>query len=135
MLVLGSAALLFGAVGCRSVSDSPCSNEDGALDSTSFVFVSSPRSGERVSNGFKVTGCARSFESNVIWRLSGRDGVTLAAGTTRGGGVDGPRKYSFTVSFTVSERQIGHLEVFESDPSEGEGFAPTQNLIPLVLGP
>jgi hypothetical protein len=44
---------------------SACRNEDGALSATAFVFVEAPRSGERVSSGFRVAGCSSTFEGNV----------------------------------------------------------------------
>jgi Immunoglobulin-like domain of bacterial spore germination len=113
-----------------------CSNADGALTNESFIFVTSPRSGERVSSGFTARGCSRTFESNVPWRLVDETGTELASGSTLGGGVDGPGPFSFTVAFTVASRQIGHLEVNEDDPSGGEGpRKPTRNVIPLVLRP
>lgn len=110
-----------------------CSNEDGALDDASFIFVTAPVSGARVRTGFRVTGCSRTFESNVPWRLLDRDGAELAAGSTMGGGVDGPDHFSFTVDYTIASRQIGHLEVSEEDVSGGEGYPPVRNVIPLVL--
>jgi len=112
-----------------------CSNADGALDDASFIFVKSPQSGERVSSGFTVSGCSRTFESNVVWRLLARDGSELAKGHTSGGGVDGPGPFSFSITYTVAERQIGHLEVYEEDASDGEGHPPGRNVIPLVLQP
>ena len=112
-----------------------CSNSDGALSNASFVIVSRPHSGERVQSGFSVTGCSRTFEGDVQWRLLGRNGATMARGHTNGGGVDGPGSFAFTVIYSVSERQIGHLEVYEEDVSDGEGFPPGRNVIPLVLNP
>lgn len=112
-----------------------CSNADGELTDASFVFVKSPHSGDRVSSGFTVSGCSRTFESTVVWKLKARDGSELAAGHTSGGGVDGFGPFSFAVSFTVAERQIGHLEVYEEDASDGEGHPPGRNVIPLVLQP
>lgn len=112
-----------------------CSNADGALTDASFIFVSEPTSGTRVGSGFVVRGCSRTFESNVPWRLLDRDGQPLATGQTMGGGVDGPGAFSFPVTFSVSARQIGHLEVIADDPSDGEGFPPVRNVVPLVLNP
>jgi len=112
-----------------------CSNADGALTDVAFLFVSSPRSGERVPTGFSVTGCSRTFESRVNWKLKARDGSELASGHAQGGGVDGPGSFSFTVNYSVPSRQIGHLEVFEEDASDGEGAPPPRNVIPLVLKP
>ena len=39
------------------------------------------------------------------------------------------------VPFTVGERQVGQLEVFEEDASGGEGFPPGRTVLPLVLMP
>jgi hypothetical protein len=110
-------------------------NPDGALDDAAFVFVGSPAAGERVSPGFAVRGASRTFESTVNWRLLAADGRELATGHTTGGGVDGPGPFSFEVAYQVTERQIGHLEVFETDASDGEGRPPGRNVIPLVLQP
>ena len=46
-----------------------------------------------------------------------------------------PGDFAFTVPFSVTERQIGHLEVFEEDVSGGEGFPPGRTVVPLVLQP
>jgi hypothetical protein len=120
---------------CRAQQPEVCSNSDGALTDRSFIFVSTPTSGMRVSSGFTVKGCSRTFESNVPWRLLDRDGNQLAAGATMGGGVDGFGAFTFTVNFGVATQQIGHLEVLEDDPSDGEGSPPVRNVIPLVLNP
>ena len=100
-----------------------------------FVFVTSPPSGESVSSGFTVDGCSRTFESTVNWRLLDRSGAEIAAGFTMGGGVDGPGSFSFTVAFSISAEELGHLEVFEVDASGGEGFPPPQDVVPLILEP
>lgn len=112
-----------------------CDNTDGALDDAAFVFVTSPVAGQRVGPGFPVSGCSRTFESNVTWRLLARNGDVLASGHNTGGGIDGSAAFSFTVPFNVGARQIGHLEVYEEDVSDGEGFPPGRNVIPLVLLP
>ena len=112
-----------------------CNINDGALQNAAFVLATAPTAGTRVSSGFAVAGCSRTFESNVQWRLLGRDGAVLADGFTTGGGVDGPGAFGFTVSYAVAERQIGHLEVFEEDVSDGEGFPPGRTVLPLVLQP
>lgn len=112
-----------------------CANADGAFDAAAFVIAVEPKAGARVTSDFGVRGCSRSFESNVQWKLVGRDGAVLASGHTQGGGVDGPGAFSFTVPYDVSEGQIGHLEVFAEDPSDGEGFPPGRTILPLVLSP
>jgi hypothetical protein len=122
--------------GCACMKQRPdvCSNSDGAL-SGAFVFVTEPNSGARVSSGFAVRGCSRTFESTVNWKLRARNGNVLASGFTTGGGVDAPAPFAFNVAYSVSQRQIGHLEVFEEDVSDGAGFPPPRDVIPLVLQP
>jgi hypothetical protein len=124
---------------CRSIcgdGTDVCNNEDGALTDVSFIFVTSPLSGQRVSSGFTARGCSRTFESNVPWRLLDATGVELGRGATLGGGADGPGPFSFSVTYSVPSRQIGHLEVLEDDPSGGESPGkPTRNVIPVVLQP
>ena len=139
--VLG-ASLALGAVSAAAMGSlvegeeaDTCSNEDGAFDDAAFVIATGPKAGERVERGFEVTGCSRSFESNVQWKLLARDGAVLASGNTTGGGVDGPGAFSFTIPYTVTVQQIGHLEVFDEDVSDGEGFPPGRTVIPLVLKP
>lgn len=112
-----------------------CDNDDGAFDEAAFVVATTPEAGERVESGFAVEGCSRTFESNVQWNLVGRDGSVLSSGNTQGGGVDGPGTFSFTVPYTIDAQQIGHLEVFEEDVSDGEGFPPGRTVVPLVLKP
>lgn len=112
-----------------------CENEDGAFDDAAFVIATRPSAGDRVESGFAVEGCSRTFESNVQWRLIGRDGTELAGGNTQGGGVDGPGAFSFTVPYDLDGQEIGHLEVFEEDVSNGEGHPPGRTVLPLVLKP
>lgn len=110
-----------------------CENDDGALDDAAFVIVTSPRAGDRVRSGFGVSGCSRTFESNVQWKLIGADGSELAGGNTQGGGVDGAGTFDFDVTYEVGERQVGHLEVMGEDASDGEGNPPGRTVLPLVL--
>ena len=112
-----------------------CANDDGAYDDAAFVVTTSPQAGARVQSGLVVRGCSRSFESSVEWKLISRDGSVLASGSTHGGGVDGPGAFSFTVAYSVDARQIGHLEVYEEDVSDGEGFPRGRTVLPLVLKP
>jgi len=112
-----------------------CNNDDGAFNDAAFVIAKTPRAGERVVTGFDVAGCSRTFESNVQWKLIGRDGSVLASGNTQGGGVDGPAAFAFTVPYNVEAMEIAHLEVFAEDPSDGEGNPPGRTVVPLVLKP
>jgi hypothetical protein len=99
------------------------------------VIAEAPLAGARVASGFAVSGCSRTFESTVNWRLLARDGRVLNQGFATGGGVDGFAPFGFTVPFRVAARQIGHLEVFELDASDGEGHPPGRTVLPLVLEP
>jgi hypothetical protein len=134
----GLAAVSILLAGCASLPTggaTGCDNADGALDDAAFVIATAPPAGARVSSGFGVSGCSRTFESTVLWRLTARDGSLLGQGTATGGGVDGPGPFSFAVPFSVAERQVGQLEVFEEDVSGGEGFPPGRTVLPLVLLP
>jgi hypothetical protein len=129
-----AAALLAGCGGDGNHSaSSVCANGDGALDKVAFVFVQSPRSGERVLSDFRVTGCSNTFEANLSWRLRGRNGRTLASGLTQGGSLS-PGPFAFTVRYPIGERQLGQLEVYEPRVTD-EGFPPVKNVLPLVLEP
>ena len=112
-----------------------CDNGDGAFNEAAFVIATEPEAGQRVTTGFDVEGCSRTFESNVQWKLVGADGSELASGNTQGGGVDGPGAFSFTIPYNVNAQQIGHLEVFAEDVSDGEGNPPGRTVVPLVLKP
>lgn len=127
----------FAIVGCATVpgNSDVCADADGALSKSAFVIATAPRPGERVQSGFQVTGCSRTFESTVVWKLLSKKGNVLASGHTTGGGTDGPGPFAFSVAYNVTERQIGHLEVYEEDASDGEGYPPGRNVIPLVLQP
>jgi hypothetical protein len=123
--------------GCDRPKAAPdvCANADGALTNASFVFVTAPHSGDRVTSGFAVRGCSRTFEANVPWRLLDAAGKSIARGATTGGG-DGPGPFNLTVGYSVAKRQIGHLEIGDEDVSDGEAtIKPVQNVIPLVLLP
>lgn len=111
-----------------------CDNEDGGLDGA-VVFVTSPLSGSRVSSGFAVEGCSRTFEGTVNWALYDRTGAPLADGFTSGGGSDGPASFWFEVTYSLSALEVGRLDVFAPDPSGGEGFPPPRDVVPLVLLP
>lgn len=132
---LATAVLLAGCATGPEPATGACANPDGALGDAAFVIAEKPLAGARVASGFAVSGCSRTFESTVSWRLLARDGRVLNRGFATGGGVDGFAPFGFTVPFSVAERQIGHLEVFEVDASDGEGHPPGRTVLPLVLEP
>ena len=124
--------LLLAACGGDGEAD-VCANADGALSRASFIFVETPRSGERVSSVFRVSGCSSTFEASVNWRLRGRDGKALASGVTQGGSTE-PGSFGFTVEYSSTARQVGELEVYEPRITT-EGFPPSKDVVPLVLEP
>jgi hypothetical protein len=103
------------------------------LSGVGFIFVDDPRSGDRVSSGFRVSGCSSTFEASVNWRLRGRDGRQLASGVTQGGSLE-PSAFNLTVEYSIVARQIGALEVYEPRVTT-EGFPPSRDMVPLVLEP
>jgi hypothetical protein len=133
MLTVAAVAAALGCGGGSRNESAVCANGDGALDRTAFVFVDAPRSGERVLNGFRVSGCSSTFEANVNWRLRARDGQVLASGFTKGGS-DQSGPFAFTVDYPIGARQVAHLEVYEPHVT-AEGFPPVKNVVPLVLEP
>ena len=115
------------------ISDADAFACDESLPDAALVVVTSPAGGEGVANGFTVRGCSRTFESNVQWRLLDRAGEVLASGFAMGGGVDGPAPFVFAVAYEAAERQLAHLEVFEEEVSESEGFPRPRAVVPLVI--
>ena len=133
LLALGVSIGLAGCVSKIEPSSGECWNEDGALDNAGFVIVENLSPGNRVSPGFIVTGCSRTFEAHVPWALYDRTGWLIAMGFTHGGGFDGYAPFQFVVRYDVDESQWGELVVWEEDVSGGEGFRPFTNTIPLYL--
>jgi hypothetical protein len=113
----------------------PCADLDPALASSSFIVVRSPAPGERVTSPVRIAGCSRTYESNVVWELRGRDGRMLDSGFTTGGGVDGPAPFATSASFQVTAAEVGELQVYMLDESEGEGFPPPRAVFQVVLAP
>jgi hypothetical protein len=124
--------VLAGCSGGESASDI-CADKDGVLRRSSFVFVDSPASGERVASGFRVSGCSNTFEANVAWRLRARDGRRLASGFTQGGSRE-PGPFSFVVRYSIGAGEVGQLEVYEPSVTS-EGFPTVKNVMPLILEP
>ncbi|MDH4107591.1 MAG: Gmad2 immunoglobulin-like domain-containing protein [Gammaproteobacteria bacterium] len=133
-LVPLAGIVLLAACGSEPV---PATNNCDVLDPLfadgAFVIVTAPVPGDSVAADFEVSGCSRTFESNVVWTLRGRDGRTLASGFTTGGGVDGAAAFAFTVSYGPTVREIGTLEVSEPAATEAEGYPPLRVVLPLAL--
>ncbi len=98
------------------------------------VFPQSPAAFEFVESPFDVLGWSRAFEATISWELYDRDGLLLNEGfeTT---GAAGPEfgVMSFDVDYTVTERQVGTLMVFENSAMDGSRIHLRE--VPLWLEP
>lgn len=108
----------------------PC---DNAPSGQSFVFVTTPNNGDQVSSPFTVEGCSDTFEANVQWELRDANQQVLTDGFTMGGTLGDPDSFSFDVTYSVSQQQLGTLEVYEEDAETGDRIH--VNSIQLVLTP
>ena len=134
--ILAGCGLIGIIGGCDgSVPIAPCSEIDPVLAASSFIMVLTPADGARTPSPIQVTGCSRTSESNILWKLRGRDGRVLASGFASGGGFSGTAVFEFSAEYVVSEAEVGRLELSAPDESEGEGFPPAQTILPLVLIP
>lgn len=123
--------VLFSAFGASTaLAQTPCAD---VPNDEPFVMVTAPAAGAKVTTGFAVNGCSRTFESTVTWTLSVRGGKELARGTARGGGVDGAGPLSFTVAARVDKPTLAYLEVIEPSASGKGGTA--RVIVPVVLTP
>lgn len=91
-----------------------------AEDALAQVWIDEPAEGALVRSGFEVSGLANAFEANVQWELRKGDAVTKSGFTTAKECCT-MAPYSFTVKAPPGEYT---LVVHDSDPSDGEGFAP-----------
>lgn len=121
---------LFSIVGGSAFAQTPCA--DVPKDEP-FVMVTAPAAGAKVTSGFAVTGCSRTFESTVVWTLTVRGGRELAKGTAKGGGVDGAGPLSFTVGGKVDKPTLAYLEVIEPSASGKGGTA--RVIVPVLINP
>ena len=126
-LMLGVFVLTFAV---PALAQTPCA---GVPKDEPFVMVTAPAAGAKVTSGFAVSGCSRTFESTVVGTLTVRGGKELSKGTARGGGVDGSGPLSFTVAAKVTKPTLAYLEVLE--PSGSGGPPSSRVIVPVVLTP
>jgi zinc and cadmium transporter len=105
----------------ESVLPKGCLNDLSTLNSLEayVVATNSPYAGEIISGDYLVTGCSSAFEGTVVWQLLDAFGVSVDSGFTNGGSftVD---KFEFLLETENYENGKYFLEVFETDPSDGE---------------
>ena len=102
------------------------------------IRLKSPRSGETLSpSGFTISGTARTFENNVLYRLVFDSVLTLASGFTtadaREIGTFGP--FSVNVEFSTDYGGDGVLEVFEESAENGEEINKVRVPVKIVASP
>src|SRR6186713_3009528 len=133
-LLLGAALAAALAPGAARGEGDPCAALDPILAGSSFVLVRSVAAGERLVAGATVSGCSRTRDGQVAWRLEGRDGRTLASGTAPGGGEGGAAPFAFAVAFELPLAERGTLLLFEAAPGDASKRLPVAAL-PLVVAP
>lgn len=124
------------AIGCLALSGPAAFAQASCADvpkDEPFVMVTAPAAGAKVTSGFAVVGCSRTFESTVTWTLSVRGGKELARGTAKGGGVDAAGPLSFTVAAKVEQPTLAYLEVIEPSASGKGGTA--RVIVPVLIAP
>src|SRR5210317_1851086 len=98
-----------------------CLNDLSSLNSLEayVVAINSPYAGEIISGDYLVSGCSSAFEGTVVWELLDIYGVSVDSGFTNGGSfsVD---KFEFLLETEIYKNGKYFLEVFETDPSDGE---------------
>jgi len=84
------------------------------------ILVDGPASWQFVESPIEVTGIARAFEATVDWALYDNDGLELVSGFTTAS-ISGPDwgDMTFTIPYTVTDLQVGTLEVWETSAMDG----------------
>jgi zinc and cadmium transporter len=105
----------------EGISSKGCLNDLSSLNSLEayVVAINSPYAGEIISGDYLVSGCSSAFEGTVVWELLDIYGVSVDSGFTNGGSfsVD---KFEFLLETEIYKNGKYFLEVFETDPSNGE---------------
>ena len=84
------------------------------------ILVDGPAFWQFVESPIEVTGIARAFEATVDWALYDNDGLELVSGFTTAS-ISGPDwgDMAFTIPYTVTDLQVGTLEVWETSAMDG----------------
>lgn len=89
-------------------------------DLTPAVLVESPLPFEQVSSPLTITGVNNTFESNVVYRLTGPDGTVLAEGHTTGtGGMGTWGPFAVSPELDSGGAGAATLRVFEVSARDG----------------
>jgi len=112
-----------------------CLNDLSTLNSLEayVVATNSPYAGEIISGDYLVTGCSSAFEGTVVWQLLDAFGVSVDSGFTNGGSLT-VDKFEFLLETENYENGKYFLEVFETDPSDGESSLKLDgSVIPIYI--
>lgn len=104
------------------------------LDVLAFMNVTTPEEGATVSGSFTAEGVGSSFEATVIWQVRDAGGAVVLEGfTTAEGWMD--NLYPWTADVDVSGLAPGTytFAALTDDPSDGEGFGPTEDTKTIVV--
>ena len=135
-----SISIAIATSGCGGDDDGDAARLCDALDASrlgSLVVIEAPAAAQAVGEAFTLSGCAATFEQNVRYRVTARDGTVLADGFTTGNAPDVGVVGDFSTEVTLDpapEPGLLTLEVFEEDVAEGEGGVPPRHVVPLVAG-
>lgn len=127
--------------GCSVIGDQKDNSDTTCLpvehDKYAYISIDEPESGQILASPIMLTGCSRTFESNVVYQLMSYDKVLLAMGFTNGGGVDGSEEYSTEIHFDITSPTLAYLRVYEANPADIEErrFMVPINKITLFLMP
>ena len=101
------------------LSEQPFSR-DLSVVSEPAIWVTSPVSGQIISNPVEIKGSARVFEATVSYRIKDASGKILADGFTNASeGAPGRGDFTTKVGFTTAGPGQGLLEVFEVSMKDG----------------
>lgn len=96
-------------------------NEPPFATESQNIKVTSPRPNEIISGQVVIAGEARTFESNVLYRVKDSSGKVLAFGNTTATAPDtgqfGP--FQVTVAFSPPASSSGTVEVYEGSAKDG----------------
>jgi len=93
------------------------------FDVLAMMWIIEPAEGATLQSPFKVSGLANAFEANVQWELM-QGNTVVDSGFTTARECCTMAPYSFRITASPGDYT---LVVHDSDPSDGEGFAPWQD--------
>lgn len=105
------------------------------LDVLALMNVTTPEEGQSVSGTVTATGVGSSFEATVRWEVRDGSGTSVLDGfTTAEGWLD--KLYPWEAEVDVSGLAPGTYTfvALTDDPSDGEGFGPTEDTKTITVG-